>query len=407
MLLREPPALGLAKPARHRRRSLREAARAAGPLQARRPRPGPDLHDVGRRPARRLVRARRGEGLDRLERRGRRLGRPAHARHRLQPPAPRARGARRHAGRLGPGDRRDGRDQPGDRRARPRPRARRSAPMPRSPRSTSATARVVGVTLASGEEIRAPIVASGAHPKTTILDLAGGENFPDEIAEDMRRYRTRGGSVKINMVLSEPPRYEGVTRGAAPDAPHTGVNLCPSIDYLERAWQDCLMGRPAAEPYVEAELPSAIDSSLTDDGRWVMTMFTQYGPPDEEAWAGDARERYADACVEHLARYAPNVPGRDRRARGARAAGPRADLRPAGRLHLPGRAGPGPDGVHAPLAGSLALRDAGARPLPLRRRHPPGRRRDGRRRPQRRPADPPRPAGRASRAAGCRRATAP
>ena len=68
----------------------------------------------------------------------------------------------------------------------------------------------------------------------------------------------------------------------------TGVNLCPSIDYLERAWQDALAGRPAAEPYVEAELPSAIDSSLTDDGRWVMTMFTQYGPPDEEAWADGA-----------------------------------------------------------------------------------------------------------------------
>ena len=169
--------------------------------------------------------------------------------------------------------------------------------------------RVVGVTLASGEEILAPVVASGAHPKTTILDLAGAENFPSEIAEDMRRYRTRGGSVKINMVLSEPPRYEGVTEEQHRMLHTTGVNLCPSIDYLERAWQDCLMGRPAAEPYVEAELPSAIDSGLTDDGRWVMTMFTQYGPPEEEAWEGDARERYADACIEHLARYAPNVPG--------------------------------------------------------------------------------------------------
>jgi phytoene dehydrogenase-like protein len=169
--------------------------------------------------------------------------------------------------------------------------------------------RVVGVTLASGEEILAPVVASGAHPRTTILDLAGAENFPTEIAEDMRRYRTRGGSVKINMVLSEPPRYEGVTEEQHRMLHTTGVNLCPSIDYLERAWQDCLMGQPAAEPYVEAELPSAIDSGLTDDGRWVMTMFTQYGPPEEDAWAGDARERYADACIEHLARYAPNVPG--------------------------------------------------------------------------------------------------
>jgi len=168
--------------------------------------------------------------------------------------------------------------------------------------------RVVGVTLADGSELRAPIVASGAHPKTTVLDLAGGEHFPDEVARDMRRYRTRGGSVKINMVLSEPPRYEGVSPEQQHMLERTGVNLCPSVDYLERAWQDALAGRPAAEPYVEAELPSAIDPTLTDDGRWVMTMFTQYGPPDEDAWRGDARDRYADACIEHLARYAPNVP---------------------------------------------------------------------------------------------------
>jgi len=168
--------------------------------------------------------------------------------------------------------------------------------------------RVVGVTLADGSELRAPIVASGAHPKTTVLDLAGGEHFPDDVARDMQRYRTRGASVKINMVLSEPPRYEGVSPEQQHMLERTGVNLCPSLDYLEQAWQDTLAGRPATEPYVEAELPSAIDPSLTDDGRWVMTMFTQYGPPDEDAWTGDARERYADACVEHLARYAPNVP---------------------------------------------------------------------------------------------------
>ena len=124
----------------------------------------------------------------------------------------------------------------------------------------------------------------------------------------MRRYRTRGGSVKINMVLSEPPRYEGVSDEMQETLRHTGVNLAPSIEYLERAWQDALGGRPAEQPYVECELPSAIDSSLTDDGTWVMTMFTQYGPHDEKDWPDGARERYADACIEHLARYAPNVP---------------------------------------------------------------------------------------------------
>ncbi len=168
--------------------------------------------------------------------------------------------------------------------------------------------RATGVTLANGEQLEAPIVASGAHPKTTVLDLAGADQFPEEVVADMRRYRTRGGSVKINMILSEPPRYEGVSEDQAKMLLTTGVNLCPSIDYLERAWQDATLGKPAANPYVECELPSSIDPSLTDDDRWVMTMFTQYGPPGDGAWEGDARERYADACVEHLARYAPNVP---------------------------------------------------------------------------------------------------
>src|SRR6202789_835744 len=129
--------------------------------------------------------------------------------------------------------------------------------------------RVVGVTLASGEVLRAPIVASGAHPKNTILDMAGAENFSEEIVEDMRRFRTRGGSVKINMILKQAPRYIGVDDEMQETLRHTGVNLCPSIDYLERAWQEAQAGKPAAEPYVEAEQPSAIDPGLPEDApRW-------------------------------------------------------------------------------------------------------------------------------------------
>jgi phytoene dehydrogenase-like protein len=166
----------------------------------------------------------------------------------------------------------------------------------------------VGVTLADGTELRAPVVASGAHPKTTVLDLAGAEHFPAEIGGDMRRYRTRGGSVKVNLVLSEPPRYEGVTDEEQQLMMTAGVNICPSIDYLERAWQDATLGRPAEHPYVEAELPSAVDATLTDDDRWVMTMFTQYGPPNEQDWKPGDRERYGDTCIEQLSRFAPNLP---------------------------------------------------------------------------------------------------
>src|SRR5919197_3535161 len=106
--------------------------------------------------------------------------------------------------------------------------------------------RVVGVTLESGEELQAPVVMSGAHPQMTVLDLVGAEHFPDDVVEDMRRYKTRGGSVKVNWVLSEPPRYEGVSEEDAARLLRTGMSICPSIDYLERAWQDAVRGEPAA-----------------------------------------------------------------------------------------------------------------------------------------------------------------
>ena len=161
--------------------------------------------------------------------------------------------------------------------------------------------RATGVTLDSGEELRAPLVVSGVHPRTTVLDLAGARHFPDEVVRDMRRYRSRGGSVKVNCILSEPPRF------ADDRLLSTGIALCPSIDYLERAWQDATRGVPAEAPYVEVEVPSAVDPSLTDDGTTVMTLFTQYGPYREEDWPEGAREAYGQRCLDIVAEHAPNV----------------------------------------------------------------------------------------------------
>ena len=166
-----------------------------------------------------------------------------------------------------------------------------------------ADGRVRGVTLATGETIHAPTVLSGAHPRITVLDLVGAEHFPDEVAADMRRYRTRGGSVKINAILSEPPRYAHDTEALL----HTSLAICPSVDYLERAWQDAVRGRPAEGPYIEVEVPTSLDPTLTDDGTTVLTMFTQYGPYAEQDWGEGDREAYAQRCFAILAEHAPNV----------------------------------------------------------------------------------------------------
>jgi phytoene dehydrogenase-like protein len=168
--------------------------------------------------------------------------------------------------------------------------------------------RVTGVTLTSGEELHAGLVVSGAHPRTTVLDMVGAEHFPAEVAEDMRRFRTRGGSVKINAILSEPPRYERLDPEREQAVLRTSLAISPSIDHLERAWQDATRGKPAEGPYIEVEVPTSIDPSLTDDGSTVLTMFTQYGPHAESDWGEGDREAYAQRCFAMLAEHAPNVP---------------------------------------------------------------------------------------------------
>jgi phytoene dehydrogenase-like protein len=111
----------------------------------------------------------------------------------------------------------------------------------------------------------------------------------------------------VNWVLSEPPVYENASPEDRKLLLSSGVAFCPSIDYLERAWQDAVRGRPSESPYLEVEVPTTIDPTLTDDGATVMTMFTQYGPWEESGWPSGAREAYGDRCLEIVARHAPNV----------------------------------------------------------------------------------------------------
>ena len=234
-----------------------------------------------------------------------------------------------------------------------------------------------------GEQLEAPTVLSGAHPRRTVLDLVGGEHFPDEVTD-------RDAALPHPRRLGEDQRDP--VRAAALRAPraeqqqavlHTSLAICPSIDYLERAWQDATRGVPAEAPYIEVEVPSAIDPTLTDDDSVVLTMFTQYGPHAEADWKEGDREAYAQRCFDD--------PGRARAQR-ADAIVHYEVLAPPDLERIFGLEGgsifQGEQGLDqmafmrpCPRAG--ALRDAGRRALPLRRGHAPGRRRDRGVRPQR------------------------
>lgn len=168
--------------------------------------------------------------------------------------------------------------------------------------------RAVGVELAGGETIAAHRVISNLHPITTYRDLIGDEHLPEEVASDIRRYRTRSGSVKVNLALSDLPPVAGWD-GSVPGDPHRGlVAIAPSIEYLERAWDDAKYGRPSRHPYVETVFPTVHEPGLAPDGEQLMLAFVQYAPYTlaEGTW-DDEREVFGKRVVETLEGAMPGL----------------------------------------------------------------------------------------------------
>ena len=166
--------------------------------------------------------------------------------------------------------------------------------------------RATGVELEDGTQIGAKQVISSAHPITTYLDLIGEENLSEEVLRGVHRYRTKSGSVKVNLALSELPQPSS-WEGATPGAPHTGIlAISPSLEYLERAWDDAKYGRTSEHPYVEAVFPTVFEPHLAPEGKHIALCFTQFGPYElrDGSW-DDEREAYGKKVVRTIGEYCP------------------------------------------------------------------------------------------------------
>jgi phytoene dehydrogenase-like protein len=169
--------------------------------------------------------------------------------------------------------------------------------------------QVAGVTLADGTHLAARAVASGTHPKETFLSLVGRQHLPGDLVGEIERYRSRSGSVKVNLALAELPDFLAMP-GTDPGPQHPEFVITPSVAYLERAWDDAKNGRPSEEPMIDSVIPSTKDPTLAPEGMHVMTCFVQYAPyrlADGE-WEAE-REAFGDRVIDTIAAYAPNVKG--------------------------------------------------------------------------------------------------
>ncbi|HVH11181.1 MAG TPA: NAD(P)/FAD-dependent oxidoreductase [Gemmatimonadales bacterium] len=169
--------------------------------------------------------------------------------------------------------------------------------------------RVRGVALADGTEFEARKVASNADAHVTFLDLVDPHDLPPEFVAAVRGIDYASASLKINVALAELPDFSAVRgSGLAPQAHLRGtIHLAPSLDYMERAYDDAKYGRPSGDPILECTIPSVVDTTVAPAGKHVMSFFVQYAPYRlaNGGW-DEAKERFADRCFDILNEYAPN-----------------------------------------------------------------------------------------------------
>jgi phytoene dehydrogenase-like protein len=169
--------------------------------------------------------------------------------------------------------------------------------------------RVQGVALADGKILEAPVVASSVDAHWTFERMLDPAVLPQEFREAVARIDYSSASAKINLGLSALPNFTAVpSTNVAPH--HRGtIHVSPTLEYIERAYDDAKYGRPSEEPILEITLPSAVDPSIVPPGKHLMSIFVQYAPyklAEGLNW-DDLKESFADRCLQVLARYAPNI----------------------------------------------------------------------------------------------------
>lgn len=169
-----------------------------------------------------------------------------------------------------------------------------------------------GVVLATGEEVAAKTVVSGADPRRTFLRLLEPVHLPPSFIVKMQHYRSSGTLAKINLALDALPAFTSAQNAANGNAVLSGrIHIGPGIDYLERAFDHSKYGEFSREPYLDVMIPTLLDPSLAPEGKHVMSICMQFAPYrlKNGGWPSQ-RDALRDTVIRTLAQYAPDLPSK-------------------------------------------------------------------------------------------------
>ena len=167
--------------------------------------------------------------------------------------------------------------------------------------------RATGVVSDIGDDYHSRIVVSGTDCNITFVNLIDSKDLPEEFLRDVKRINYDSASVKINLATDALPEFQA--------KPGTGewlngtIHICPDMQYIEDAYADSVAGRPSEKPILEMTIPSKLDQTLAPKGKYIINLFTQYGPYNLREgldWETE-RENYANRAIDILCEYAPNM----------------------------------------------------------------------------------------------------
>lgn len=169
--------------------------------------------------------------------------------------------------------------------------------------------RALGVRLADGEVFQARAVASNATAHVTFEQLLKTAPIPAPFREAVQRIDYASASMKINLAVAQLPDFSCMPGHAEVGPQHRGtIHISPTMDYLERAYDEAHQGRPSRDPIIELTIPTTVDTTLAPPGHHIVQMFIQYAPYKlAEGLHWDLlRQPFADRCIAAVDAYAPN-----------------------------------------------------------------------------------------------------
>ena len=164
-----------------------------------------------------------------------------------------------------------------------------------------------GVVLENGDEIYAKVVSSSVDPRNTFIRFIEEGNLPAEFLDEVRRYKFRGSSGKVNLALDALPDFKCMP---GPGAHLRGaISISPSVEYMERAYDDAKYGNFSRRPYIDMVIPTLTDPSVAPPGKHILSCFVQYAPYKLRPGLNwdDQREAFGSNVINTISEYAPNL----------------------------------------------------------------------------------------------------